>query len=70
MVTGHPAALARLHADGLITDRQPASGGHQITDAGRAAYEQWKADYGPPASPSRTCEDRTTSRSKSEERLR
>jgi hypothetical protein len=47
-ITGHPAALARLQADGLITNRQPDSGAHQITDAGRAAYEQWKANYGPP----------------------
>lgn len=50
-VTGHPAALARLQADGLITDRRTGGGAHQMTDAGRLAYGQWKAAYGPTVPP-------------------
>ncbi|MFI8932457.1 DUF6884 domain-containing protein [Streptomyces sp. NPDC053474] len=43
VVTGHPAAMARLRGDGFVVTR---NGTHRITPAGRAALRTWREEHG------------------------
>ncbi|MGW0825316.1 hypothetical protein [Streptomyces sp. NPDC002845] len=52
IVTGHPAAMARLRADGLVVPHEDCQGEHRMTNAGRKALKQWQEEHGgaPPRS--------------------
>ncbi|MGW1976673.1 hypothetical protein [Streptomyces sp. NPDC001889] len=43
-VTGHPAALARLEAGGLVT--RAVNGVRTMTDKGHAAHTAWLTEHG------------------------
>ncbi|WP_019070634.1 DUF6884 domain-containing protein [Streptomyces hokutonensis] len=42
IVSGHAAAMARLEADGLVARHGPDGGTQRMTEAGRAALDEWR----------------------------
>ncbi|MBV1940805.1 hypothetical protein KUF83_30180 [Streptomyces sp. BV286] len=51
VVSGHPAAMARLEADGLVVPHNAAAGTHRMTETGRKALDEWRQTHGAPAAP-------------------
>lgn len=56
VVSGHPATMAKLVADGMVVPHQGDGGTHWMTEQGWAALEEWRQQHGstpdtPPAEP-------------------
>lgn len=46
VVSGHPAAMARLHSDGLVIEHHADGGTHWITEDGWKALDMWRQERG------------------------